>query len=73
MNSLTRGQTIALGIAALFGIPVCAGLVVGYFVGFWAGLVVTVVAITVIAFIAQRWWEKQARQQENKDTEDTGP
>ena len=70
MNGLTRGRTIAIGIAALFGIPVCAGLAVGYFVGFWDGLVVTVVAIAVIAFIAQRWWEKQVRQHENKDTED---
>jgi len=69
VRNLSHGQTIAVGVMALFGIPLCLGLVVGGFVGFWAGLVVTVVLIAVIAFIAQRWWETRARQQEKHDKE----
>jgi Flp pilus assembly protein TadB len=67
MNNLTRGQIILIGVAALFGIPICIGFAVGYVAGFWTGVVATVVAIAVIAFIAQRWWEKKVRQNKGKD------
>lgn len=67
MGNLSRSQAIAIGVAALFGIPICIGLVVGHFEGFWAGVFVTVVAIAVIAFIAQRWWSKQQKQNGGKD------
>jgi Flp pilus assembly protein TadB len=59
VGNLTRGQTIAIGIMALFGIPLCAGLAVGYFAGFWAGVLVAVVVIAAVATIALRWSAKQ--------------
>jgi len=67
MNNLTRGQTIAIGIAALFGIPVCAGLAVGYFADFWAGVLVAIVTIAVVATIALRWSAKQIKQQDKRE------
>jgi len=67
MANLKPSQTIAIGVACLFGIPICIGLVVGRLVGFWAGVVTTVVAIAIIAYIAQRWWQKQRKQNEDKD------
>ena len=66
MNNLTRGQTIFIGVAALFGVPICIGLVVGHFAGFWIGLLSTVIAIAVIAAIAQRWWQRQQKQNKDK-------
>jgi len=67
MANLKPSQTIAIGVACLFGIPICIGLVVGYFAGFWIGVVTTVVTIGVIAYIAQRWWQKQRKQNGDKD------
>lgn len=67
MNNLTRGQIIFIGVAALFGIPICIGFAVGYLAGLWAGVLVTVVAIAVIAFIAQRWWQRRQKQNRDKD------
>lgn len=67
MINLKQRQIIAIGVACLFGIPICIGLVVGHFVGFWVGVVATVVAIAVIAYIAQRWWQKQQKQNGDKD------
>lgn len=60
MRNLTPRQTIAVGVAALFGIPICAGIAIGYVLGFWVGLLVTVVSIAGIAFIAMRWWQRRA-------------
>lgn len=70
MNNLSQRQIIAIGVVCLFGIPICLGLVVGHFAGFWVGALVTVVTIGVIAHIAQRWWQKQVRQKEGKDTKE---
>ena len=67
MNKLTTKQLITIGVACLFGIPICIGLVVGHFAGFWVGVIATVFTIAFIAFIAQRWWQKRARQNEGKD------
>lgn len=61
MNNPSQRQMIVIGIGALFGIPICIGLVVGYFAGFWAGVIATVGAIAVIAYIAQWWWRKQRK------------
>jgi len=66
MANLKPSQTIAIGVACLFGIPICIGLVVGHFVGFWVGVVTTIVAIAFIAYIAQRWWQRQVRQNKGK-------
>ena len=71
MNNLTQRQTIALGIVFLFGIPICIGIVVGHFTNFLAGLGITVLAIIIIAYITQRWWNKKAsKNKEEDDRED---
>lgn len=67
MNNLTQRQIILIGIVCLFGIPICIGIAVGHFAGFWFGVIATVCLIALIAFIAQRWWQKQARQKQDKD------
>lgn len=68
MRNLTPGQTIALGLMCLFGIPICAGLAIGYFAGsIFAGVIVAVVAIMLVATIALRWWERRARQQDKHE------
>lgn len=70
MNNLTRGQTILIGVAALFGIPICIGFAVGYLVGFWPGVLVAVLAIAIIAPIALKWRQKRqnkGRDDNNKD------
>ena len=64
MNNLTRGQVIAIGIAALFGVPICIGIAIGYVLGFWVGVLVTVVAIATVAFIALRWWQRKAERED---------
>jgi len=67
MRNLTHGQTIVVGIAALFGIPVCVGLVVGHFLDVWAGVLVAVVIIAAVATIALRWSGKQAERRDKED------
>jgi len=62
MKNPTQRQMVAIGVACLFGIPICAGIAVGHFAGFWAGVIVAVLTIVIIATIAQRWWNKQAGQ-----------
>jgi len=69
MANLKPSQTITIGVACLFGIPICIGIVVGHFAGFWVGVVTTIVAIAFIAYIAQRWWQKQ-QNKGKKDDED---
>ena len=36
-TNLTYGQIIAIGVAFLFGLPICVGLAVGHFFGLWFG------------------------------------
>lgn len=67
MNNLTRGQMIFIGVAGLFGIPVCIGFVVGYKAGFWGGVLATVLSIAIIASIALRWSRKRVRQNKEDD------
>jgi hypothetical protein len=65
-TNLTTGQIIAIGVAALFGLPICIGLVVGHFFGFWLGVASGGLVLLFIAYLAQRWMKRMGKQ-EKKD------
>ncbi len=66
MHNLSYQQIIVIGVACLFGIPICVGLVIGHFMGFWSGLATFALVIFIIALVAQRWWQKQNKGKDNK-------
>jgi Na+/H+ antiporter NhaC len=61
-TNLTYGQMIAIGVAILFGVPICLGIVAGYFLGFWLGVIVGGLALLLIAYLAQRWLKRTDEQ-----------
>jgi len=61
-TSLTQTQIIVIGSAALFGLPIGIGLVVGHFFGFWFGVASGGLVLLFIAYIAQRWMKRMGRQ-----------
>ena len=61
-TNLTYGQIIAIGVAFLFGLPICVGLAVGHFFDIWFGVVSGVAVLLVIAYIGQRWMKRTGKQ-----------
>jgi hypothetical protein len=65
-GTLTHTQIIAIGSAIVFGLPLCAGLVVGHFFGFWLGVAFGGLVLLFIGYLAQRW-VKRANKKERED------
>jgi len=61
-TNLTQTQIIVVGVAVLFGLPICVGLVVGHFFGFWLGVIAAGLVLLLIAYLAQRWMKKISKQ-----------
>jgi hypothetical protein len=53
--NLTHSQVIAIGSAIVFGLPICVGLVVRHFFGFWLGVAAAGLVLLFIGYLAQRW------------------
>jgi uncharacterized membrane-anchored protein YhcB (DUF1043 family) len=60
---LSTGQMIAIGGAITFGLPICIGLVVGHFLGFWLGVASSGLVLGFIGYLAQRWAKRTSKQQ----------
>lgn len=69
-TNLTHTQIIVIGVAALFGLPICVGLVVGHFFGFWPGVVSAGLVLLLIAYVAQRWTKRMGKQ-DKEDRDET--
>jgi uncharacterized membrane protein len=64
-------QIIVIGVAIIFGLPICVGLAVGHFFGFWLGVASSGLVVLVVLFMAHRRIIKLAQQQETQlDTKD---
>lgn len=63
-TNLTHTQIMVIGMAIVFGLPTCAGLVVGYFFGLWLGVASGGLVLLLIAYLAQRWLKRMGKQQE---------
>ena len=61
-TNLTHIQIIVIGVAILFGLPICIGLAIGYFFGFWFGVASAGLVLLLIAYLAQRWMKKISKQ-----------
>lgn len=61
-TNLTHAQIIAIGVAILFGLPICVGLVVWHFLGFWLGVTSGGLVLLLIAYLAQRWQKRISKQ-----------
>jgi Na+/H+ antiporter NhaC len=57
-TNLTTGQIITIGVTIVFGLPLCVGLVVGHFLGFWFGVASGGLVLLFIAYLAQRWMKR---------------
>jgi len=58
IRNLTTGQMIAIGVAILFGLPICVGLVAWHFLGLWLGFTSAGLVLLLIAYLAQRWQKR---------------
>ena len=65
MNNLTTRQIIAIGAAIIFGLPICVGLVVGHFLGFWFGVALGGLVLLFIAWLAKRWIKGTKQEKED--------
>jgi len=63
-TNLTRGQIIAIGAAIVFGLPICAGIVAGYFFGFWLGVASAGLVLLFIGYLARRWVKRANRKED---------
>jgi len=55
---LTNKQIIAIGALVAFGLPICTGLAVGYFFGFWLGVASAGIVMVSIALLTHRYIRK---------------
>ena len=63
MNNLSYRQIVAIGIAAVVGLPVCVGLVVGHFLDFWFGVVAGVLVLLFLMWLAQRHVKRMGKRE----------
>ena len=61
-TNMTQTQIIVIGAAIVFGLSICVGLAVGYFLGFWFGVASGGLVLLFIAYIAQRWMKRMGKQ-----------
>jgi len=61
-TNLTHIQIIVIGVAILFGLPICVGLAIGYFFGFGFGIASGGLVLLLIAYLASRWMKKVSKQ-----------
>jgi len=57
-TNLTHAQIIVIGAAIVLGLPICVGLVVGYFFGLGLGVGSGALVLLFIAYLAQRWMKR---------------
>jgi hypothetical protein len=63
-TNLTHTQIIAIGSAIVFGLPICAGLVVRHFFGFWLGVAAGGLVLLFIGYVAQRWVKRASKKED---------
>ena len=61
-TNLTHAQIMVIGTVIVFGLPICVGLAIGYFFGFWFGVASAGLVLLFIAYLAQRWMKKITKQ-----------